>query len=202
MLPAPVIATLLETVVNSYLKLDIESQEKLAELADKVFQLELSDWQLTLYLLPQANSIRVKHDYEDNIDVSIRVVSVFSLLRLARGDLAAEQDIYIQGDMHSARRLQQVLKTLDIDWEEQLSRIVGDIPAHQLGNLVRKTSLWGQQTIDKLQHDISEYLLYEQQDLPPRRRVERFLSDVDVLRTDADRLAARIQRLQQHLYRQ
>ena len=202
MLPAPVIATLLETVVNGYLKLDIESQEKLAELTDKVFQLEFSDWQLTLYLLPQANSVRVKHEYEGNIDVSIRVVSVFSLLRLARGDLAAEQDIYIQGDMHSARRLQHVLKTMDIDWEEQLSRIVGDIPAHQLGNLVRKTSLWGQQTIDKLQNDISEYLLYEQQDLPPRPRVERFLSDVDALRTDADRLAARIQRLQQHLNRQ
>ena len=199
MLPPAVSATLLETFLNGYLRLDLDSQAKLAELSGKVFQLELSDWQLTLYLLPRAENIRIKREFEGDIDVAIQVSSVFSLLRLARGDLAAEQDIYIQGDMHSARRLQQVLKTLEIDWEEQLSRLVGDIPAHQFGNLARKISLWGQQAVDKLQADVSEYLLYEKQQLPPRIRVERFLNDVDILRSDTDRLAARIQRLQNYL---
>lgn len=84
---------------------------------------------------------------------------------------------------------------MDVDWEEQLSKAVGDVAAHQLGNLWRGLRGWGRRSADTLVRDGVEYLQQELHALPPRPAVEQFLSAVDTLREDADRLTARIERL-------
>ena len=43
--------------------------------------------------------------------------------------------------------------------------------------------------------NIREYLQEESRDLPSRYEVDRFTADVDALRDDVDRLAARVGRL-------
>ena len=48
-------------------------------------------------------------------------------------------------------------------------------------------------------HDGSEYLQQEALLLPARPALEQFLREVDILREDADRLAARVARLRQRM---
>ena len=82
------------------------------------------------------------------------------------------------------------------DWEEQLSHLVGDAAAHQVGNLVRDTLQWGAKSVDTLGRDLTEYLQEESRQLPQRDEVNKFLAAVDVLRNDVERLDARVKRLQ------
>ena len=46
-----------------------------------------------------------------------------------------------------------------------------------------------------MEENIREYLQEESRDLPSRYEMDRFADEVDVLRDDVDRLAARLKRL-------
>lgn len=103
--------------------------------------------------------------------------------------------VEIRGDVELGRRFKEILGSIGIDWEEQLARIVGDVAAHQAGNLVRGIAAWGWGVLDSLSRDMVEYLQEERHQVPPAAEIDAFLSDVDQLRIDADRLEARVRRL-------
>jgi ubiquinone biosynthesis protein UbiJ len=189
-----VFITALENAANRYLSLDPESTQKLTELAGKIIRLHIDEADFSLYILIEDHGLRLLERFDGGCDAVISAPPL-ALLRSLRGDNDAARQIHIQGDMHTARELQHLLARLDIDWEEQLSKIVGDIPAHQIGNLVRAGFDWGRRATHKFQLDVSEYIQYELTLLPPRHAIEHFLSEVDTLRSDLDRLEARIRRL-------
>lgn len=193
------IAISFERVLNQYLRLDPETTARLAALHGKVIAMELSGLNRRLYLLPASNGIRIVEDYTGDPDVVIRgtplALSVM-LSRLVRGSKVLNAEVEVYGDTHVAKAFQDVFSDVDIDWEEHLSRLVGDPAAHQLGNIVRSSLSWGWRATDTLFRNTAEYLQQETRDLPPRMVVESFLDAVDELRIDTDRLEARILRLQ------
>ena len=63
-------------------------------------------------------------------------------------------------------------------------------------NLARGALSWGSQAAQALGRATADYLQEESRDLPPAAAVERFLEEVDRLRADSDRLAARVARLE------
>jgi ubiquinone biosynthesis protein UbiJ len=102
----------------------------------------------------------------------------------------------IVGDPGVAQDFQRLLDLAKPDWEEELSRVFGDMAAHQLGNLARGLVEWGRKAADTLARDGGEYLTEESRNLPTRFEVEEFLDEVDRLREDVDRFAARLERLE------
>ena len=69
--------------------------------------------------------------------------------------------------------------------------------ARQLGNLFRLSGKFIGESSRTLAQDITEYLQEEARWLPTRTEVNYFLNDIDELRSDVDRVDARIQRLMQ-----
>jgi ubiquinone biosynthesis protein UbiJ len=112
----------------------------------------------------------------------------------ARGRLRSGA-ITISGDAEIAQSFQDLLRAAQPEFEEELSRLVGDVTAHQVGNLVRSASDWGRRTAATFAANVSEYLQEESRDLVTRTELEEFLSAVDELRESADRLQARIELL-------
>jgi ubiquinone biosynthesis protein UbiJ len=102
----------------------------------------------------------------------------------------------IIGDTGLAQRFQQIIRNLEIDWEEHLSHWFGDMTAHKLVRILTQTSELLKETHRTISMDISEYLRYEKDMLPDREEVEEYIAAVDVLRNDAERLQLRIARLQ------
>ncbi|MDE2137416.1 MAG: hypothetical protein KGJ68_08265 [Gammaproteobacteria bacterium] len=98
----------------------------------------------------------------------------------------------ISGDAEIAERFRELLTLLRPDPEEELALLVGDVPAHQLGRLVRAAGEWSRRAADTLSRSGADYLAHERADLVPRREGEPFLRGVDALREDVDRLEARI----------
>jgi ubiquinone biosynthesis accessory factor UbiJ len=105
--------------------------------------------------------------------------------------------VAIGGDAEVAQRFRELLSLVRPDPEEELSGIIGDVPAHQLARFARAVTGWGRHAAATGLANAAEYLGHERRDLVPRAEGEQFLRGVDALREDLDRLQARVELLDQ-----
>jgi ubiquinone biosynthesis protein UbiJ len=119
----------------------------------------------------------------------------FSLLALSGSAPEAvlqRGDVRIDGDAELAQKFRELALLLSPDLEEELSLVLGDVAAHQVGRFARAAFGWTRQAAETSVRNFAEYLGHERRDLVPRSEAEQFLQGVDTLREDVDRLAARI----------
>lgn len=199
-LPTAITASI-EVAINRVLQLDEALQPRLKTLQGKVIAIDVSGLDVSLYLIPEANKLTVYGRFEGEPDTTLRGAPL-ALMRMGltkhASDVLFEGDVEISGDVELGQQFSEILATLDIDWEEHLSHFTGDLVANKLGNVVRNLVAWGQQTTDTLSQDVAEYLQEENQAVPNQDEAEGFLSQVDTLRTDVDRMEARVRRLENH----
>jgi ubiquinone biosynthesis protein UbiJ len=194
------LARLFARLANRLLRLDPENLKRLGDFEGKIIALAPASAPVpTLYVRPSAEGLRLLTAYDGNVDVTLRG-TLPAFVRLAAGGSAAElmatTELAIEGDLDLGRRFQRFLAGIHIDWEEQAARVMGDIAAHKLGNVVRDLAAWRRHATQTLSADITEYLQEESRVLAPSTRVDTFLRAVDQLRADADRLEARVRHLQ------
>lgn len=121
-----------------------------------------------------------------------------SLAALAGNDPQAvirRGDVRIDGDVEIAAKFRELGALLYPDVEDELSRLIGDVPAHHLGVVARQGFAWLRQTLQTGTANVAEYLAHESRDLVPRAEAEAFMRGVDSLRESADRLQARVDAL-------
>jgi ubiquinone biosynthesis accessory factor UbiJ len=121
-------------------------------------------------------------------------ISLLSLVGPGAEDRLRGSSIRIAGDAEVAQRFRDLLQQTQPDFEEELSRVVGDVAAHQVANVARGFLDWGRKAADSFSSNVAEYLQEEGRDVPSRVEVEEFLEAVDQLREAADRLDARLGR--------
>ena len=107
--------------------------------------------------------------------------------------------VHITGDAEIAARYRELLELARPDWEEELSRLIGDLPARRLSLAARAALSWARGFARTARANVAEYLQEESRVLVSRPEVEEFLGQVDVLRETADRVEARIARLELRL---
>jgi ubiquinone biosynthesis accessory factor UbiJ len=105
--------------------------------------------------------------------------------------------VRIEGDAEVAQAFRDLLKAAQPDFEEELSRIIGDVPAHQVGKLARGALGFGQRVVDTFAQNVSEFLQEESRDVVTRIELDEFADAVDTLRDDVERAEARLNNLQQ-----
>ena len=116
-------------------------------------------------------------------------------LRLLAGDTAAQSQVNIDGDTELATTLAKVLRGMKWDYEEDLSRIVGDIPATKIGQFGRHAINTAKAQTINLAEMLTEYWQEEQPLIAKKRHVENFIQEVDQLRDDVARLEKRLAKL-------
>lgn len=197
-LPASLLAGL-EAALNRYLRLDPDAMVRMAALQQRCIAIELTPLQLTLYVVPGANGVQLRSQVESEPDTVLRGTPL-GLAQLGLGSQSGKTlfsgSVTIEGDVETGQNFKAVLDEMDIDWEEQLSRLTGDVVAHQLGNTARRAASALRHGRHTLEQDIGEFLQEELRVLPTRIESENFSADVARLGMDIDRLAARIRRLQ------
>ena len=105
----------------------------------------------------------------------------------------------VTGDAEIANSYRELLALARPDFEEELSRLIGDVPARRLSQFALKTVEWVRGARRTAGENIAEYLQEESRDLVNKPELEEFLHGVDTLREAADRVDARIARLEQRL---
>jgi ubiquinone biosynthesis protein UbiJ len=127
--------------------------------------------------------------------------SALSLLRLATGGsgVSAQRSVQVRGDAETANLYRQLFARARPDWEEELSRAVGDAAARRLSRAAGTALAWARRTRRTALENVAEYLQEESRDLVNTAELQEFLHGVDVLRETADRVEARIVRLERRL---
>ena len=195
----PIYATI-EFALNHVIELDPQGKELIRNFHGKVIKLDILNPDISIYVLAQGNVFQLLENFDGDIDTTIRArlidLAQISLMNKNEKNQAVFQGrIKIEGNISLGQQFQSLFSKLDIDWEEHLSHITGDIIAHQLFSSGKKLLSWGKNSNKTLQADIAEFLQYETRDLIEKRETILFLDQIDGLRTAVDRLEARINRL-------
>jgi ubiquinone biosynthesis protein UbiJ len=106
-------------------------------------------------------------------------------------------NVRIEGDAEVAQTFRDLLKAAQPDFEEELSRLIGDVAAHQVGNLARGTLQFGKRIADTFAQNVSEFLQEESRDVVHRIELDEFSDAVDQLRDAVERAEARMNNLTQ-----
>ena len=190
----------IETLINELIALDPAAMQRLAGWHGRVIAIALRGTGVTFYFVPDPQGrLQLLGSYEGEPDCVIEG-SPLDLMRASDPAQGSAQlfagNVRIEGDTELAHRFSEVLGKLDIDWEEQLSRYVGDVAAHELARLAREAKAAGEQGLQRTQRNLAEYLTEEARLLPHPFEVEEWVRDVETLRDDVERLAARVQLLE------
>lgn len=201
----------LENVLNRGLPRSPRARQLCAALAGKRVRVEVSGFGCFL-LESNGTSLKVLRSLQSPADadptssaadtVADATISGSPLSLLALAGPSAQTvlqrgDVEIRGDAELAQQFRELTLLLRPDLEEELSLLLGDVPAHQIGRLARATLGWSRKAAGTTARNIAEYLAHETRDVVSRREAEPFLADVDRLREDVDRLQARVAMLTQ-----
>jgi len=181
---------------NRLLGLDPDILKLCAELQGSIIAIELTDLDKTLYCHPGSWGLRLSlQTPAKEVDASIRG-RLFGLINLSmqehKASTSIQERVEISGNPKVAQKFQRILTDIDIDWEEQLSTITGDILAFRIGQGIRKTHQWVKDSVESVTLSSREYLQEESHQLPSKPEFEVFKNAVTDARHDADRLEARI----------
>lgn len=126
-------------------------------------------------------------------------IPISLLPRLISKDESVKMHINIEGDTHLAAELAKVFANMRWDYEDDLSKVVGDIPANKIGEFSRKTVNAVKETTTNLAEMLSEYWQEEKPMIAKKRHIETFNEQVDTLRADTARFEKKLQKLTQKL---
>jgi ubiquinone biosynthesis protein UbiJ len=114
---------------------------------------------------------------------------------LARDETALKQ-VEIEGSADLASAVDQLFRHLSWDFEEDLSKVFGDVVAHRLASGGRAFAAWQREGALRLAENLVEYWTEEQPLLARPADVTSFCRNVDALRDDVARLEKCIERLE------
>ena len=184
---------------NRLLALDENTLQRCTELRGRCVAIEITDLEITLFCHPGDWGLRLsRHAPAKAVDATLSG-RLAALMRLAleRDKVSAsiQEGIRINGDASVAQRLQAIFAGLDVDWEELLSRYIGDVAAYQVGKGLCDTAQWVHRSMMSLLDTTSEYLREESRMTPTQAEFEDFSDGVTRIRDDVDRTEARLRRL-------
>jgi ubiquinone biosynthesis protein UbiJ len=188
----------IEAELNRCIGESTAARELLARLAGTSFAVHVEGLGVTGVL--HADGERVRLDSDAAAATATLSGTPFDLLRLLRADGVTgvkRTRAALSGDLEVAERYARMLKLARPDLEEEVAKWLGDVPAHALGELARGMGAWLQRAGAALRMNTAEYLQEESRAVPAPLAAQAFYSDVEQLRDDVERLAARLQRLEQ-----
>ena len=199
----------LEAALNRALALDPETRDSLRPLDGRRVALTLQPASGTAS--PLALQVRVEGerlvvgpvDGAGEPDLSVRSTLGGLLSQLPgpfagmfrRDDALPVGRMNIAGDADLARRLQRLAERFDPDWQQPFARVFGDVLGVQIAKGLAAAFKQARVGGGNLAESAAEFITEESRDVVPRAELEAFHDDVDVLRDDVERIAARIARL-------
>ncbi|MDQ2075997.1 SCP2 domain-containing protein [Marinimicrobium sp. ABcell2] len=185
-----------EQAINKALEYDPASRAALGKLNDHVLALTLEPLALTVYVAPGTEAVRLLSHFEGEPSVHVRG-PLPALIRLAtghQGNLKAT-GAQVSGDSGVLLELRSVLQNLDLDWEEALSQLFGDVAGHGAAQGLRDAGLWLRDRGTSSRRLLSEFMTEELRVLPSRQELQDYYRAVDDVRFDLDRVEARMRHL-------
>ena len=190
-----------ESCLNQLLKLDPAARSRLEGISGKSLRVACEFPPFNATLLVSDDRILLSQESESPADVTVSGRAGALLKLLVKKDTASLHDdgVVITGNAGLLSKMQEILLGMEIDWEYQLSRFIGDIPTQAVSDGVAMTQAFVGDAGKNLQQDLDDYLHVEKKLFPSEEELAAFYESVDELRLRVDRLDSRISRIQSRL---
>ena len=132
------------------------------------------------------------HAAQDAAPNLVVTIGSGALPALMQSEETLMREINIEGSADLASAVQYLFRHLRWDFEEDLSRVFGDVIAHRMVEQGGRFVAWNREAVGKLAQNLSEYWTEENPMLARPADVRRFLSEADQLRDDLARLEKRV----------
>ena len=189
----------IENLLNRNLPRSPRALELCAALAGKRVRVEARGLGWVLLIESLNTSVRLSSngaaEGAPDAEISGTLLNLAALAGSHPEEVIQRGDVSIQGDAEVAQQFRELAMLLKPDVEEELSRLIGDTPAHQALRFVRMAAGFGRRAARTGVRNVAEYLAHERRDLVPRAEAEDFYRGVERLREDLDRLEARANHL-------
>jgi ubiquinone biosynthesis protein UbiJ len=190
--------TPLESLLNRNIAASSAARALCRRLDTKVMALHVEGMPLSIYFKSNGEqmSLDTQHEGTPNATLSGTPLSLLRMAGPAPEAALRTGSVHIHGDAEIAQTFSELLKQARPDLEEELSRVIGDVAAHQMGNAARSALGFARRAVDTFAQNVSEYLQEEGRDAPSRTEADEFITGVDKLRDDVDRFEARLSQLE------
>ncbi len=192
---------LVENLLNRNLGASPRARELCAALRGRRLRITLSGLGVRIGLESLGSTLRISRDPDGDFDAEVEgsPVNLVALAGPSPEHLLRSGTVQVRGDTELLQRYRELGLLLRPDLEEELSRFVGDAPAHQIMRFADSVFGFGRHAADTAVRNAAEYFAHERGDLVPAAEAEAFMSDVDRLREDIDRAEAQIAHLEARL---
>jgi len=189
-----------ESLLNQHIRESTAAQERLLALAGRSLAAQIQGLGLTVRLDAEETCLRIRMLEAHSVEVASATISgtplmLLGLLRTSTAVSFRASGAELGGDTEIAEAFAEMLRLARPELEEELSHLVGDVAAHEIGRSARRMAGWGDRALAALTMNTSEFLQEEARQLPPRLEVESFSREVERLRDDTDRAAQRVDKL-------
>jgi ubiquinone biosynthesis protein UbiJ len=189
---------LLQIAINRYLDFDPEAPKQLVKMQGKVVLLNFQPWDIQLFVMLTRDGVDLLDDMNGEVDTTISgsplSLVMMNVHKSSTSSLFAG-DVTIEGDLELGNQFQAFIKNIEVDWEEPLSQLTGDVVANKVGELAQGMSSWLLDISKTNAMNMAEFAREEKNFLPSAFEVERFKKNVDELCLATDRIEAKIKRL-------
>jgi len=188
----------LETAINAALKYDPATQRDLESLDQQILLVDCSLPPLRIAIEPCQDRVILHSNWQAEAAVTISgsLVALASMAVNSRDSSSfADSNVQLSGNLETLRKLNDILSHLDVDWEAALADLVGDVPAHIVGETLRKSAQYAGENMQRATSAVVEVAQEELRLTPSRSEYQKFANNVRQLASDTDRLIAKAEKL-------
>lgn len=188
----------LARMINRYLLLDEKTHQRLEKLQDRIVTIELLPFHFIFQLIFTPSGVEIKEGGEEAAETIVRGTPLQMLHMFISRDNRKQffaEDLQIEGNADLGQQVVDLFDEMDIDWEEQLAKVTGDVPSYHIHRIANGVQKWLKKTTATLRDDVSDFLHEETLWLPSKTALNEFYHEIDTLRMDVDRIEARFKHL-------
>jgi ubiquinone biosynthesis protein UbiJ len=195
-----VLCSAIEKVVNKALSLNINDNCQLNALEQKTLAVKLTELGFPLCFSVNNGKVLVTKLIE-RADCTI-TSSINTLKTLQKEQqltqLIKQDQLDIDGDLKVAQQFASIAENLDIDWQSEVAKHIGDVPTYKLGQVIKVVNKKVSFAAEQVQADASEWLVHEQHLAVTKSQLNDFNQQVNNVCGNVNSLEQRIEQLKQH----
>lgn len=192
------LCAVIEQLINQALAYNLTGTTALKPLAEKTLMVNLAelDFALSFSVYDEKIIVSTLDSFSNcTITTSINTLIAIKNEQQSITSLIKQDQLDIDGDIKIAQQFADIAQTLDIDWQTELAKHIGDIPTYQLQQLGKKVKKSLQFAQQQIQADFSEWLLHEKKLLISASQLQSFYLNVAQTAQQTEQLEQRIEHL-------
>lgn len=197
----------LERAINKALKLNkINIGATLERIAQKTLTIHLTEVGFPLSFTinddPQSDKKIIVTTLTERTDCRLNT-SIKTLLAIKNQasltELIKQDKLDVEGDLKIAQQFASIAESLDIDWQTELAKHIGDVATHKIVSLGKVFANKMGFARQQIQADFSEYIIHEKRLAVTHSQLSQFNHQVQDLSSETQAISARIEQLANRL---